>query len=192
LNTQIQIDDLHIVRLPGDRPRLQVIGPVVAIQSLWQQGIKQQASPTDAQAWRLLDIRAGLPMIYLATSEAFVPQMTNLQLVGGVSFKKGCYTGQEVVARMHYLGKQKRQMYRVQIPSGVVVQVGQALYATDTPEQSVGAVLEVAPVGLDTGYEALVVCQIKSMENATSSLYLEGQTKAVITDLGLPYSHATS
>jgi folate-binding protein YgfZ len=66
----------------------------------------------DASEWRALDIAAGLPQVYVATSEAFVAQMLNLDLVDGVAFDKGCYTGQEVIARAHYRGKVKRRMQR--------------------------------------------------------------------------------
>lgn len=66
--------------------------------------------------WRLLDIRAGLGEVLPQTSEAFIPQTLNYQLLEGVSFRKGCYTGQEVVARLHYRGKLKRHMYRVSFP----------------------------------------------------------------------------
>ncbi|MEK7946465.1 folate-binding protein [Pigmentiphaga sp. YJ18] len=72
------------------------------------------ASPAQAglvQAWRAADIAAGLPWITAPTQDLFVPQMVNLELIGGVSFTKGCYPGQEVVARSHYLGKLKRRMF---------------------------------------------------------------------------------
>lgn len=188
-NAQIQIDERHSLRLPGDRPRYQIIGPVAAVQKIWQKAIQKDLTPTDARAWRLLDIRAGLPMLYTATSEAFVPQMTNLHLLGGVSFQKGCYTGQEVVARMHYLGKQKRRMYRVHIAPGSLIEVGQALYAANAREQTVGTVLEIAPLDTTEGYEALVVCQINSMEQAALTLQADSQPGPAITCLNLPYAY---
>lgn len=61
--------------------------------------------------WRYYDIRAGIPWLGKATSEEFIPQMLNLDQMGGISFNKGCYTGQEIVARTHYLGKAKRTLY---------------------------------------------------------------------------------
>jgi tRNA-modifying protein YgfZ len=69
-------------------------------------------------AWRLADIRAGLPSVYAATSEAFVAQMLNLDLLDGISFSKGCYTGQEIIARTQHLGRIKRRMYRLRLPAG--------------------------------------------------------------------------
>jgi folate-binding protein YgfZ len=82
------------------------------------------------QAWRLADIRAGLPQVYTATSEAFVAQMLNLDLLDGISFTKGCYTGQEIIARTQHLGRIKRRMYRLQLPPGTWA-VGQALHMAD-------------------------------------------------------------
>src|SRR5829696_8456143 len=71
------------------------------------------AADADADAWELASIRAGVPTVTAATQEAFVPQMANFELLGGVSFKKGCYPGQEIVERMQYRGGLKRRMARV-------------------------------------------------------------------------------
>jgi tRNA-modifying protein YgfZ len=70
------------------------------------------ANPVAIEAWHAREIAAGMPQVYAATSEAFVAQMLNLDTVGGVAFDKGCYTGQEVIARAHYRGKVKRRMQR--------------------------------------------------------------------------------
>ncbi|MCK5523663.1 MAG: folate-binding protein YgfZ [Thiomargarita sp.] len=98
-----------------------------------------EARQVDAAAWQRLDILAGLPQIVPKTAEAFVPQMINFHVIGGVSFKKGCYTGQEVVARMQYLGSLKRRMYLAKIEKGVP-QPGDALYISDNDE-SVGKIV---------------------------------------------------
>ena len=68
--------------------------------------------PLSADDWRRLDIAAGIPQVYATTSEAFVAQMLNLDVLDGIAFDKGCYTGQEVIARAHYRGKVKRRMQR--------------------------------------------------------------------------------
>jgi folate-binding protein YgfZ len=70
------------------------------------------SAPEDRERWRALDVADGIPQVYAATSEAFVAQMLNLDVAGGISFEKGCYTGQEVIARAHYRGKVKRRMQR--------------------------------------------------------------------------------
>jgi folate-binding protein YgfZ len=77
-----------------------------------------QARPATLNDWRAADIAAGLPQVCAATSEAFTPQMLNLDLLDGVSFDKGCYTGQEIVARTHHLGRIKRRTLRYRLPPG--------------------------------------------------------------------------
>jgi folate-binding protein YgfZ len=74
--------------------------------------------------WNNLNILDGIPDIYPTTQEAFIPQSLNLDLIEGINFKKGCYTGQEIVARTHYLGKVKRRMYRAFIKSQVDLNPG--------------------------------------------------------------------
>src|SRR6185312_17370732 len=71
-----------------------------------------QSVPARREVWRQLDIISGLPQVYGATSEEFVAQMLNLDLVGAIAFDKGCYTGQEVIARAHYRGRVKRRLQR--------------------------------------------------------------------------------
>lgn len=113
--------------------------------------------------WTLGEVRAGLPLVTLPTQDQFVPQMANLELVGGVDFKKGCYPGQEVVARTQYLGKLKRRMYRgvVQDPSAAAPSPGQDLFSTEP--QAVGTIVNAAarPEG---GYEFLAVVQSSTVE----------------------------
>jgi folate-binding protein YgfZ len=75
-------------------------------------GVDADADPAHLTQWNLADIAAGIPQVYPATSEQFVAQMLNLDGVGGISFTKGCYTGQEVIARAHYRGRVKRRMQR--------------------------------------------------------------------------------
>ena len=80
----------------------------------------------DASEWRALDIAAGIPQVYAATSETFVAQMLNLDLVDGIAFDKGCYTGQEVIARAHYRGKVKRRMQRFRTHGAAKLNPGDA------------------------------------------------------------------
>jgi tRNA-modifying protein YgfZ len=111
--------------------------------------------------WRAADIRAGLPQIYLATREAFVAQMLNLDLLDGISFSKGCYTGQEIIARTQHLGRIKRRMYRLQLPRGEW-RIGQPLALTDG---RMGRLTEVIPIG--DGFEALAVLNVAAGDGET-------------------------
>ena len=108
-------DALHAVRLSGPAPRFLLVGETDTMIPAWEWLQKRGVSPSGPDSWELGEIAAGVPAVYPDSSEAFVPQMANLQKINGVSFTKGCYPGQEVVARSQYLGKLKRRMYRARI-----------------------------------------------------------------------------
>ena len=116
-----------------------------------------------ADAWELAAIRAGVPTITAATQEAFVPQMANFELVGGVSFKKGCYPGQEIVARMQYRGGLKRRMAIAHVDGTERPQPGQGVYSAAFGEQAAGTIVNAAPAP-EGGFDALVVAQIESLD----------------------------
>ncbi|BAN69317.1 CAF17-like 4Fe-4S cluster assembly/insertion protein YgfZ [endosymbiont of unidentified scaly snail isolate Monju] len=179
------LDGYTVIRIPGDRPRFQVLGEPEAMQALWEEAAAT-ARPTSAVAWALLDIRAGIPTVYEATVESFVPQMTNLHAIEGVSFTKGCYTGQEIVARMHYLGKLKRRMYRVRIDSTHQPEPGEALFSPHSGSgQGAGRIVSSAP-SPDGGYEALAVIEIAVAE--TGDVHLGAVDGPRLTFLDLPYT----
>jgi folate-binding protein YgfZ len=182
----VQAESVSLLRLPGPTERFQIMGPLATMQELWSE-LREQASPASADYWGLLDIQAGIPTIYQATSESFVPQMTNMQLVDGVSFDKGCYVGQEVVARMKYLGKLKRHMRLARVTVDRKPQAGEEIYAAESAASGQGAGTLVdarpAPAG---GFEVLVVVEDASFEQ--NNLHLESPTGAPLEFLQLPYS----
>ena len=135
-------DGVTIVRVAGTHPRFEVIAPPQAAIALWDK-LRADAQPVSSDAWTWHDIMAGLPIVLPATREAFVPQMANLELVGGVNFKKGCYPGQEIVARMQYLGRLKQRMYRAHVASEAPAP-GVSLYAPGS-DQSAGTVVDARP-----------------------------------------------
>ncbi len=134
--------------------------------------------------WDWLNIRAGIPVILPATQEQFVAQMVNLELIGGVNFKKGCYPGQEIVARMQYLGKLKRRMYLAHIEGDTVPQPGDELYSADMEAQASGMVVNAAaaPGG---GCDLLAVVQISSRD--TQTVHLQSLQGAALNFLPPPY-----
>jgi tRNA-modifying protein YgfZ len=136
-------------------------------------------------AWQLTMIRAGLPLITAATQDEFVAQMLNYELIGGVSFHKGCYPGQEIVARTQYLGKLKKRMYRVAIPASTAPAAGMDLYAPDFGDQSAGKLVNVAPAP-DGGFEGLAVLQTSSAD--AGDVHLGSPDGARVTLLDLPYA----
>lgn len=107
----INTPDYSLIRVAGIHPRFEIYGELEPMRGIWER-LNVHAAPVGADNWDLLDILAGIPNIDLKTSEMFVPQMANMDLIGGISFTKGCYPGQEIVARTHYLGSLKRRMYR--------------------------------------------------------------------------------
>ncbi len=122
-------------------------------------------SDGDDEAWALEEIRAGRPLVVQATQDLFVPQMVNLERLGAVDFKKGCYPGQEIVARTQYRGVLKRRMVRARVDAPAAP--GNDLYAADLPGQASGTVVNAAaaPHG---GTEMLAVVQISSLESAST------------------------
>ncbi|WP_455235003.1 CAF17-like 4Fe-4S cluster assembly/insertion protein YgfZ [Thiogranum longum] len=173
-----------LIRIPGIHPSFEIFTTVDKAKQLWN-NLNVQSAPIGADAWQLLDIQAGIPMIYPGTAEAFVPQMTNLQLIDGVNFKKGCYTGQEIVARMQYLGKLKRRMYRARIGSEQRPQPGDEVFTGDDPQQSTGTLVSAAPHP-DGGFALLLVLQIGSAEG-DKDLHLGSADGPLIQLEHLPY-----
>ncbi len=138
-------------------------------------------APLDA--WLLAQVRAGVGQVFGATREMFIPQMINLQALGGVSFKKGCYTGQEIVARMQYLGKLKRRLYRLALAAGDLPQAGAELFSP-VHQSSVG---EVVLAGTATnGCELLAVLQEDAVKDGR--IHLGTADGPALTLLDLPYT----
>lgn len=134
-------------------------------------------------AWLWGEVRSGVATLSAAVVEAFVPQMLNYESVGGVNFKKGCYPGQEVVARSQFRGTLKRRTYLAHSP--VALKVGDPVFSATDPEQPAGTVVQaaVAPQG---GFDALVSLQVAAVEGGT--LHLEGVQGPALTLLELPYA----
>jgi folate-binding protein YgfZ len=115
--------------------------------------------------WLWLDICAGIPTITQTTQEQFVPQMVNFELLGGVNFQKGCYPGQEIVARTQYLGRLKRRMYLAHIAAETVT-AGDSLFSADLEGQASGTIVNAAPAP-GGGQDVLAVIQIGSARQQT-------------------------
>ncbi|NNL07380.1 MAG: folate-binding protein YgfZ [Gammaproteobacteria bacterium] len=185
VDESIEYKDFTIVRVAGVVPRFEIYGLLEAMKKLWQ-ALDVHASPVGADVWELLNIRAGIPVITAGTIDAFVPQMANMQMVNGVSFTKGCYPGQEIVARMHYLGKLKRRMYRIGFDAQQAPETGTRLVTeTSTESQDIGTILS-AQKNPDGNYDALAVIQTRDAEN--SQLKLGDTNGPDVTVLDLPYS----
>jgi hypothetical protein len=152
-----------ITLLRRDTHRAQVLLDAERARALWP-ALAAQARAAGAPCWDWLDIRAGIPFVLPQTQEAFVPQMLNFELIGGINFKKGCYPGQEVVARMHYLGKPKRRMYLARVMTDAAPQPGDKLFSAADPAQPCGEVVNAAQAA-HGGFELLAVVQTETAES---------------------------
>jgi folate-binding protein YgfZ len=155
-------DNVAVLRLAADR--FEIVTSVEQAPGLWDR-FMQAATPVGASCWSWLDIRAGIPVITSATQEQFIPQMVNLEAIGGVSFRKGCYPGQEIVARTQYLGKIKRRMYLANIrphSASPPVAAGDELFSAAMGDQPVGMIVNAAP-SPEGGVDALAVVQISGI-----------------------------
>ncbi len=173
-------EDCVVLRPAGSQPRLQLIAHAAPLRRYWSQ-LADTAEPVAPAVWDLLDIRAGLPTVLANTQEAFVPQMANLDLVGGISFTKGCYPGQEIVARMHYLGNLKRRTYRAAV-EGEAPAPGAEIR---TQEGALAGQVMLSAPRVEGGAELLAVLQIERASQG--GLICEGRELSL---LPLPYSLA--
>lgn len=180
---QVAAGALRVIRVSADS--LVVAVPAAEAPALFDTLRGAGAQPAGSARWTLAMIRAGVPLITAATQEAFVAQMLNFELIGGVSFQKGCYPGQEIVARTQYLGKLKKRMYRAHIDTTTPPVAGTDLYAADFGEQSAGQLVNVAPAP-QGGFEALAVLQTSSHDSG--EVRLGAPDGPVLRFLDLPYA----
>lgn len=169
--------ETQLLAHPGPRPRLLAILPTERATELWPR-LTEQAAPVDNAVWSLHDIQAGLGWLTAHHRDALLPQMINWEALGGISFKKGCYTGQEVVARAHFRGQVKRRLMRGQLEGDTLPEIGCAVL--DSREKPVG---EVLAAELDA-YDQAEVLVVMSTKEDLGPLSVAGQKLKL---LKLPY-----
>jgi tRNA-modifying protein YgfZ len=178
-DTVVRGNGLIAIRVSTDRAELWAAADQA--ETLSSQ-LSAQLIEGDLNQWLLGQVRAGIGQVMPSTRELFIPQMLNLQAVGGVSFKKGCYTGQEIVARMQYLGKLKRRLYRLHLDASELPEPGTALFSP-THGSSIGEVVIAART--EQTIELLAVLQAEAAEGGIIHLgALEGPALQL---LDLPY-----
>lgn len=163
------------------------LDPEAAIE-LWQSW-QDRLQVADYASWRLSEIRAGIPSIQPATSDEFVLQMANLGALDGVSFKKGCFPGQEIVARMQYLGKLKRRMFLARIDTGQLPQPGDELVARGKDRADGSGKIVDAEFDTKGQCHCLYIARIDRAE--AGELALLEQPDASIENSALPYPLAS-
>jgi hypothetical protein len=172
-NGYIEKDGIGVAPVNRDAGRHWIIAAPEKLMSS-----RKPAAATFEDEWRLADIRAGLPQIYADTSEAFVAQMLNLDLLDAISFTKGCYTGQEIIARTQHLGRIKRRLFHLLLPPGTW-RIGQPLRLSDGRQ---GRLTEV--IDSNGRIEALAVLNVEPGSPADSG----SETPVSADELPLPYS----
>jgi len=185
--SKIDNENGTLVRVADSRqaPRYQWVTSVEQAIAAWP-ALTQKLSATGTHAWRLTDIYAGVPVITQPTQEQFVPQMINFELIGGVNFKKGCYPGQEIVARSQYLGKLKRRSV-LALVDAVDVRAGAEVFSSEDPGQPCGMIVNAEPAG--TGKSACLV-EIKLAASDNGTIHLGTVDGPVLQLQPLPYELA--
>lgn len=175
---------LERVPVRGVVPRHIMIGEPPAVDAFMRANALEGASGDDR--WRLADILSGIPQVYAQTAEQFIPQMINLDRVGGLSFTKGCYPGQEIVARLRYRGRVKQRMLAGVAGGLAGLAAGDPVHSDQRPGQKVGLVVDAVPTDRSRGEYAF---------SATAPVQLgDGETLrvgpapgAALTRIALPY-----
>jgi tRNA-modifying protein YgfZ len=180
----VTTDAVTVIKMVGIIPRYVVIAHPGVLQGFWQHAHLPAVS---AHAWQLVDILSGYPQVTQVNTEVFVPQMLNYDLLNGIHFKKGCYTGQEIVARLHYLGQLKQRLFLGHIDCEFPPNIHAKLHAPDQ-ERSVGEFVAIQPHPRG-GYSALAVVEI-AYANDASLLRLNNANKDRFMFKELPYQTA--
>lgn len=180
----VRVGTAIVLALPG--PRFAVVGPAAHAEAL-RATLAAHVTSAPYAVWRWLTLRAGVPVVTAATQDAFVAQAANWDLLGGVDFNKGCYTGQEVIARMQYLGRLKERALLFHTAGGDVA-VGARLYSTVFGEQACGTVVDAAPAP-GGGSDLIAVVQLAAAERG--DVRVGDPAGPVLAPLPLPYAIPT-
>lgn len=176
---QVAVGGQPVLRLPdvGETRRAIRVEPADAV-----------ASPSDSPSvpldlWRWLEVQSGVPTIEAATVEQFVPQMLNLELLGGVDFQKGCYPGQEIVARSQYRGTLRRRMFLFE--TDAETKAGAEVFTDTDPGQPAGMVVNAAPQPDGSGSAVLVELKLSALD--AGALHLHDAAGPLLQRKALPY-----
>lgn len=157
ITDQAQIfQNVLIIKAPGTEPRYEIIGQPANIELIHKE-LSSKIKVIDNEQWQCLDIENGIPWIYPETQDLFTPHMLNFPQLNAVSFTKGCYVGQEVIARTHYLGATKRQLLNITLKAPQSPKPGDKIY--NEAMQEIGIVVNAA-ISTTNQYHILAVCRI--------------------------------
>ncbi len=175
--------NLHCLRMINSESNLQryiFIGTVERLTSLWKE-LSRYNIPVSTSVWKLLDIQAGCPWLSPQTTEKFLPQMLNMDLIDGLDYQKGCYPGQEIIARLHFRGQLKRSLYLATCSLDAEIKIADQIYTND--HENSGGVVINAQAHKDK-YYLLAVIEKELVENNTT---LRESNGAILELQALPY-----
>jgi folate-binding protein YgfZ len=175
----VRVDGSTLLGLPG--PRFVVIAPIGSAVAIGAR-LALQAVPAPFTVWQWLTIRAGIPVVTAAVQDQLIAQSANWDVLGGVSFRKGCYTGQEIIARMQYLGRQKERLFAFHADAAAAP--GMRVFGAGFGDQACGVVVNAAPAP-EGGSDLLAVVQVAAAN--AGGLHLEVPDGPPLAPLPLPY-----
>ena len=187
----VSLENGAILKLPtiSGHQRFEIFTDAVNAPIIWN-ALKASCQLVGKPCWDWLEIQAGIPDVEPATQEQFVPQMLNLDILNGINFKKGCYTGQEIVARTHYLGSVKRRTYLTEVntpPADLRQTPSAGDKVLDAKQNEVGQIVRVAP-NASNGYDALIEMRIDSQKTDAQQAGKVFWNNVPISTKTLPYN----
>jgi len=188
------VDKLKLIYVPGLTPRYIIFGTPDDIKPVWNK-LRAHSAAVGANNWGWHDIQAGIPVVYPETIGSFIPQMVNLDVLDAINFKKGCYTGQEIIARLHYRGKLKRRMYLAHLTQNGIdtsPQPGDVLYHeqhSNDEGKAIGHIVrcQQAPDG-GTSLLAVIVSELAEEGLKNGQIHWHSPTGPALEFRQLPYN----
>jgi hypothetical protein len=175
-----------IIRVPGNTSRYECWVKSTDIATAWE-ALSEQAERASNYRWLQQEVEAGIGEVSLVTESDFNPHMLNFQLVDAISFDKGCYTGQEIVARTHYRGKSKRLMKRFSLSGGPLLATGTELHQPDS-DKTLATVICSAPSENENNCQQALLVVSADQDTEQALTLCSGDSHYQATELPLPYS----
>ncbi|MDX1353224.1 MAG: tRNA-modifying protein YgfZ, partial [Thiomicrorhabdus sp.] len=169
----------------GPYHKYALFGPAEQMITAWKK-IRDNSDVTNNYDWKLLNIAAGVPEVTAETSGQFIAQFFNLDKFDAINFKKGCFPGQEIIARVHYRGKVTKRMLRIHINEEMTLQAGETLTLKDEADKSYKLTVISANPDVLNGTLCLAIATLKSLESAQGTLMTESAKEVSIEPL--PYT----
>lgn len=178
------LQDVYIIKVPGPFHRYELFAPIEQAQQAWQK-LRLNGDVTNSYDWRLLNIASGIADVQQATSGKHIAQFLNLDKINVINFKKGCFPGQEIIARMHYRGKATKRMLRLHLDEIAELNAGDELVLSDSQDKNYKLSVIQANPDIFEGTLCLAVGNLKSLEHAQGELFTANNNLAKIEPL--PY-----